>query len=313
MNVRSVFALSLTVALSACSDDPVDVAFNDTGTADVGAEEVGGADASEDATPEVEEAPTPELAAYSAGSCPALGSGSNALTSGTAERAVELYLPADTEGAPLVFFWYGAGGSGQTYEWLQPFATAYGVVIAVPRAVGTSAFEWPILTGNNTTSEVTFFDDIVACAVDQLGVDPRRLYTSGFSAGALWSSTLVMERSDVLAAAVIYSGGTGGGFVHDYSTPDVAIPILGMFGGENDEFGNGILNFKETMTDFLDNLDADSHFLIACDHGLGHTIPAGGLDWGIGFMLTHTYGMEQSPLEGNIPADLPAYCDFWPL
>ena len=37
-----------------------------------------------------------------------------------------------------------------------------------------------------------------------------RIYTTGFSAGGLWSTWLVMHRSHRIAAAAVFSGGVGG-------------------------------------------------------------------------------------------------------
>lgn len=287
----------------------------DTG-ADVGVSDAGAdiqVDAAADAAPDTTTSATPALSPYSDGECPRILRGDNTLSSGGVDRQLEVYLPDNPVGSPIVFYWYGAGGSSQSsYSWLQPFATAYDVTIVVPRAAPNMLFEWPIISTNDPGSELVFFDDIVACVSQEMQSDLSRIYTTGFSAGALWSTTLVMQRSDVLAAAVLYSGGTGD-YVHDYQTPAVPIPILGLHGGANDIFGNGIINFKDRMTDLFDNLEADDHFLLACDHGGGHTIPAGGLDWGIEFMLAHQYGDTSSPYEVGVPDYLPSYCDYWPL
>ena len=334
--LRHLLLLTLVSMSVACGGDDGPVVYY-PGTADggssasdaVGAGEAGDASADGAATDVAAgvDAGTPEDAtssgdvgaegpplSYSGGTCPRLGAGLNTIASGPGEREFEVYLPGSSAGAPLVFFWYGAGGSTQTYEWMQSFADAHGVAIVVPRAVGSGGmmdFEWPILPTNNPANEFVFFEDIAACSVSELGLDGSRIYTSGFSAGALWSTILVMERSDLLAAALIFSGGTGGQFLSAYTTPAVSIPVLGVYGGSGDNFGGGLVNFESSMTEFMDALTADGHLVVSCDHGGGHTVPAGGFDWGIEFLLGHRYSESLSPFAETLPASLPAYCDYW--
>lgn len=54
--------------------------------------------------------------------------------------------------------------------------------------------------------DVPFVDALVQLLVTDYRVDPRRLYISGFSNGASFTSRLVVERSTVFAAAAIGSG-----------------------------------------------------------------------------------------------------------
>ena len=308
--------LVLCALLGGCGSDDVfpttDVQADttgDTGTTDTTSDAEADALADADVVPDVAEPSGPDLRAYTGDACPLLGAGTNPLESSGQAREVELYLPADVDNVPVLFFWYGAGGSTQTYEWMQDFADAYSVAIVVPRAGPNMIFEWPILASNDPASELVFFDDIVACVAESLPIDTSRIYTSGFSAGGLWSTVLVMHRADVLASAVVYSGGTGS-FVQSYETPSARIPLLGMYGGESDVYG-GVMNFKDTMTEFMDGLVGDGHLVLACNHDAGHTIPAGAFDWGIEFVLSHQYGDTVSPFETDLPTFLPDYCSYW--
>ncbi len=252
----------------------------------------------------------PGLPTYSNGACPTIAPGRTTLATGTVERDFELFLPADPTNKPLWFFFYGAGGSTQDYSGFQSFADAYDVVAVVPHSNGTNAFEWPIMATNITTPEFRFFDDMLACITESQPVDQARIYVSGFSAGALWTTSLVMQRSQYFAAAAIFSGGTGE-LVHGYETPEVPIPILGMWGGSDDIYG-GFVNFEVLMMEFLNGVASDGHFLVGCNHGLGHTVPFGGLDRGLEFLLLHRYGDSTSPIqESGLPASFPDYCEIW--
>src|SRR6202008_2682903 len=50
-------------------------------------------------------------------------------------------------------------------------------------------------------------DQIAACAVRDHGIDPRRIYTTGCSAGGLQAGGMAMMRSGYIAAAAPNSGG----------------------------------------------------------------------------------------------------------
>ncbi|MCB9532158.1 MAG: hypothetical protein H6700_10365 [Myxococcales bacterium] len=254
----------------------------------------------------------PTLHPYSGGACPTLTAGTNTLHTGTVDRRVNLYLPDEPADAPLLFFYYGTGDSASNYGWIQQLADLYEINIAVPHAQGDMLFEWPVIATNAPANEVTYFDDMVSCIDASLGIDTSRIYVSGFSAGALWSTYLVMTRSDVVAAALIFSGGTGD-YVHGYETPEFQTPVLGAYGGDSDVYG-GFVNFKDQMTQFMDGLVADGHFVIGCNHNLGHTVPSSasdnGFDWGPRFLLAHAWG-QPSPFEGAIPTYLPDYCERW--
>ena len=55
--------------------------------------------------------------------------------------------------------------------------------------------------------DVAFFDAIVASIRQDLPVDPRRLYVTGFSNGGQMSGRLLMERSNTFAAFAMAAGG----------------------------------------------------------------------------------------------------------
>lgn len=67
-------------------------------------------------------------------------------------------------------------------------------------------------TGNGVwfTGDFDTIDDVVACAIEQLHIDTRRIYASGFSAGGLQTTWMSYARSGYLAAVVPYSGGLTG-------------------------------------------------------------------------------------------------------
>jgi hypothetical protein len=89
--------------------------------------------------------------------------------------------------------------------------------------------------------------------------------------------------------------------------------VLVAWGGQTDQFGGGIINFFDTSAELRKDLRKDGHFVLACNHGLGHTVPPGGPQFGLEFLLAHTWKDGSSPLaNGPLPAVFPNYCTVDP-
>jgi poly(3-hydroxybutyrate) depolymerase len=59
-------------------------------------------------------------------------------------------------------------------------------------------------------SDFELTDQLLACAVANHNIDPRRVYATGCSAGGLFSTAMASNRSSYLAAAAPNSGGSSG-------------------------------------------------------------------------------------------------------
>jgi len=309
-------ALALVVALVAgCDDGGESAALEGGGDAanqtDAG---LGGADAeaADVAAPEPDAATVvapAEVMAYSGGACPTFAGGENAVSSAGVERSFRLYLPAEPTGAPILFLWHPLGGNAQ---WMARFmdaeeaAVEHEMIIAVPDSREGILTEWGYL--GDATPDLTLFDDLLSCLSVQYQADLTRVYTSGFSAGALWSSYLVVNRAEHLAAAVILSGGVGMFF--EYETPRYRLPVLLAWGGPRDVFNNGLVRFNELSAAFRDALVADDHFVVSCVHNGGHTPPAGVASWGYNFFNVHRVRDGQSPLVTGLGFFFPEICEI---
>lgn len=323
---RLVLSCAAVLSLAACGDDENttglgaerDTAGDDATsdateeTAPDATEETGEdtvADTAPDTLPDTEEPLVPLLPEYSGGECPTLELDGNSLETGDAERDFRLFLPEDPAGKPVYFFYYGTGDSADRYDDFQDVADAWDMVVVVPAARGNLTFEWPIMVAEDPADELVFFDDMIACIAAQFEVDTTRIYASGFSAGALWTTTLAMKRSQILAAAAIYSGGTGD-LVQPFAAPLYPIPVLGYWGGDGDVFA-GFVNFAEFMNAFMDQMVDAGNFVIGCNHDTGHTIPLGELENGIDFVLEHAWQQPSKYENGSLPSYLPDYCEIW--
>lgn len=244
------------------------------------------------------------------GECPNLNkSGETRFSSGGAEREMIVRMPKDPpEGLPVIFFWHGLGDSAAGIDGaldLGSVARKNDVIIVVPQSTAPALMTWDIFNGGADTQ---FYDDMRTCLVRELGADISRITTTGFSFGALFSTRLVLDRADTLAAAATLSGGTDSGIGLTYSTPAHDTPVMVMYGSDADAFDAGVaqVNFREASQDFAGKLEADGHVVTQCDHGLGHTLP---MDFGDAlwpWLLDHTYG-EPSPYSGGLEG-FPDYC-----
>ena len=292
----------------------------DAAPADAGPPDAAGDTGSDDAGPALVTQPAPPRP-VSAGTCPTLVPGTNRITAAGRERGFELYLPDEPAAAPVVFLWHGVGDTARNiaaFFGASGAARRYGAIIVAPNDCCADGHQeccdqltvWGFLPTAPLRQEIdlTLFDDIYACVSEQFDVDPRRVYTSGFSAGGLWSTFLSLNRSEYLAAAAIFSGGVGT-YVR-YRTAEHRLPLMLSWGGPNDTYMNGFVKFYEMMASLIAAVQADGHFVVACNHGLGHTVPSGAANWTYEFLLDHPWTNEPSPYaDGTLPDAYPDYCE----
>lgn len=268
--------------------------------------------------PDIDMGPQPPAPkAYSGGTCPTFEAGKNYILTDKRNRSFEMWLPPHPNNPGLVFVWHGNGDTPKNiglYFLADQISAQENVIVVSPANCCTDSFDdccdisttWNMGEYSNTQADLTMFDDILACVEQQYDIDNKRVYTTGFSAGSLWSTFLVVNRGEYFAAAAIFSGGTG--LVVDYQTPGSRLPVLLSWGGVQDTY-MGVVNFDTMMNDFSAKLRADGHFVVECDHGLGHTIPYGGPTWSYEFILSHTWGDEAHVLESSgLTGGFPAYC-----
>lgn len=283
----------------------------DSGAADGSAGATG--DASADAAPPEDAGPRtgpPAPRPYDGGhGCPALVEGKNTIKSAGKDRSFLLYLPDEPAGAPLLFLWHPAGGTAQYMAnafGAAKIAKDHGVIVVVPDAC-CGLVEWRFRDTEDPTADLTLFDDLLACSDEQYDVDNERVYTGGFSAGALWSSYLLIHRSEFLAAAVVFSGGVDGLF--QWETPARPVPTLLAWGGETDLL-YGVFSFDQQTKALSKHMQESGSFIVECDHGGGHTVPFGATKWSVPFALAHRWGEPSPYATSGLDASFPDYCSI---
>lgn len=166
------------------------------------------------------------------------------LMQGTRRRTYLLYVPAIYDGViplPLVLGLHGGGGSAQDHRRISQLDRAahdHGFFALYPDGTG------PIQTwnGGNCCGKAveTGVDDVgfLRQLIDRIGasfaLDRKRVYTTGFSNGAILSHRLACEGADILAAAAPIAGGLNLGGDFKECSPTRPVPIV-MFHGKTDE------------------------------------------------------------------------------
>ena len=109
----------------------------------------------------------------------------------------------------VIFAWHSLGGfPPDALAIIAPYAT--NAIIVAP-SNGGAQYAWntgdDVYPNPEDNPDIILFDDILSCLVQTYNVDLDRIWTYGFSAGAMWSSYLGQHRSNDLAAVVAHSGG----------------------------------------------------------------------------------------------------------
>ena len=128
------------------------------------------------------------------------------------QRNAIVFVPASTNGAakrPLVFAFHGHGGNAQGTVQLMHIQTVWPQALVVyPQGLpsptpgdpsGTKP-GWQFKVGDSGDRDLKLFDAMVATMKQRYLADPKRIYTTGFSNGGIFSYLLWAERPKTIAA-----------------------------------------------------------------------------------------------------------------
>jgi polyhydroxybutyrate depolymerase len=148
-------------------------------------------------------------------------------------------VPATNAGPkhPLVFAWHGHGGNMQGTSQLMHLQDLWKeAVVVYPQGLKSptpgdptaqrNGFQWS--PGDQNDRDLHFFDALLAKLEQSYAIDDDRVYSTGFSNGAIFSYLLWAERGRTFAAFAIVSGFIG---------PSVTLSIprpAEIIGGSND-------------------------------------------------------------------------------
>lgn len=314
--IASFCVASLCACVAPSADDDELGETGETETAETGETTTSTSETGEDSETsgdETGEPPVPESLPTPTGACPSFANG-NAIFSPaeTAERTVKLWVGDNPQpGGMLVIYWhaYGSDPAEAAYTLSMPVIDAIladgGVVAAPYPADDVGEFPWFVVNNSPRLDDMLLGDEIVACAIEQ-GIDPRRIHTTGMSAGGLQTVAYSMARSRYVASVTSFSGGA---YIDlPFEDPDNHFAAMIVHGGDNDIFG-GIVNFKTLSLGWFNQLEGNGNFAFLCDHGGGHTVPPGYGTSVANFFFAHPFGTQPSPYAAGLP-DFPADCSL---
>jgi predicted esterase len=255
------------------------------------------------------------------GTCPTLtGLNGTAVTiSGT-----QVSIWSGTKGgtpAPIVFYWHGTGSSAsEVTTFMQPQITEIVKDGGLIASFSTSTMQDQD-TGDGVwfTGDFAMADQILACAAQQLNINPRMIYTAGCSAGGLQSAAMMFSRSNYVAAAMPNSGGEV--VANEFMAESAHVPsVMTAHGGSADMVGISFATASATLDKDVASRAASSKppggYAIDCNHGGGHCgiFFAPAVDYAAyvsaqwQFCKDHPFGVAQDPYANGLPASFPSYC-----
>ncbi|MCC6751910.1 MAG: hypothetical protein IT371_29925 [Deltaproteobacteria bacterium] len=245
------------------------------------------------------------------GTCPSFAAGLNAFTAGGRARQAKVWISsaATQLDGPLVFYWHSSGGTPDEAAYalgagpMKELTDKGGIVVAPVRDPASQPFPWYLVRGT-ADHDLRLADEILACAVQRVGVDLRRVHSIGMSAGAVMTTQMSWRRSGYLASVATYSGGQEA--TPPNQDPSNLFAALVFHGGPTDTFGS--YSFQALSTTYHGALVSAGHFAAICNHGNGHVLPPNAGTLTLTFLLAHPFGTRPSPYAKGLPAPFPGYC-----
>jgi len=212
--------------------------------------------------------------------------------------------------APMVFYWHGTGSRSSEFGLMagavrSGVESEGGVLVSFQGTTGGDALSGTSVFGRG---DLELVDQLAACAVRDHNVDPRRIYTTGCSAGGLFATNLAVLRSEYIAAAAPNSGGLT--FPQQFQS-EYTPALMTVHGAPGRDVV--IVDFSNTSRTADTTFSGRGGFVVNCNHGGGHCGGAGlaGDIWE--FFEAHPYGVEPqpSPWTSGLPAGFSSECEVF--
>jgi hypothetical protein len=260
---------------------------------------MGGSDGQEPIIPEI------------TGTCPQFKAGTNTVTVNGTPTTIIAGEKKEGTGSFLIYY-YGTLGLG-TYTMVpasvrNEITAQGGIIFAMNSAKNTGGD----CSGTGTWGIDDFktVDLAVACAVKNYGINPKRIYATGCSAGGLTTGCMGIMRSNYIAAVAPNSGGVTIGYGKLQNPKHVPASIT-MNGGTND---NVIVNFGETSEGYDNYILKYGGFAVNCIHSGGHCgAPASVYASAWQFLKDHPFGTKPSPYAGGLPSSFDKTCKIFTM
>lgn len=213
---------------------------------------------------------------------------------------------------PWYSSWHGTGGSPLEAPSAIGEGNAAaikalgGMVIAPVHDPEAGVWPWFLTDAIGPDDDVRLADELLACAIQKVGVDMRHIHSMGGSAGALQTTEMSYRRSVYLASVVTLSGGLHGSPPNQDPSNKVAAMIT--HGGASDG-DNGY--FQVISEAYRDDLKKNGSFAFICNHNNGHAAVHDQVSKNsiYDFFMDNPFGVYPSPYEKGLPPSFPSYCE----
>ncbi len=312
---RAATALSLAIVMGCGGSTPTQPSHG-SGSSDGGTASRAGSDAAMDAAP-LRVTCTPVAG----------GMGAVSVDGGPA-RQYYVDLPTSTSGPmALMFSWHGYNQVPLDFKNMvgfDPNGASMPIVVVTPTDTGLflpDGLDW-YLRGSDGNVDFPYFQGMLSCLESELDIDTTRVYSFGFSAGAVFTNLLDSQWPHLFAAIVTESGAwfsdpaevaaivVGGSSVQwDWPALDPADrgDVLMTHGGTND-FAT-IISIEAAAQAALPFLLKNDRTVVDCAHTAGHAIDPLVSNQAIyEYLLAHRLGQPSPYAGGTLPADFPPSC-----
>lgn len=229
--VAALTATALALGVAACSDDGAPAADVETGGEASTTTEAGshGSDSTQ-----VDEAEPVPSAGCGSSEVAAVSEEQRTLAVGDLERRYLLTVPGAHDGEqplPIVFDFHGLMEGAEIHAGMSQYsalAEEEGFVAVFPNGTGEPV-RWNANPNADPNIDIEFFDAMVEQLGNELCIDTSRVYSTGLSNGAMFTSALICSRGEVLAAAAPVAGID----FFDGCEPSRAVPVVAFHGTED--------------------------------------------------------------------------------
>jgi predicted esterase len=246
--------------------------------------------------------PPPPFLTTASVTCKPIVSGANTVVVNGRSRTFDVRLPANQSSkAAVLFVWHGFLQSSADFmntvvydapagAWkpFDPNAFNIPLITIAPRDVNLIpvwGLDWDIVSG---AKDFPFFEAMLTCVEAQFSVDTSRVYSFGFSAGAVFTNLLAAGYPHLFAATISESGVW---FNDKAEWSEIIVPLIGTtfmkwkwpaltpadggavlmtHGGPND-FAT-VISLENSARKALDYLYANGRDVTECTHQFGHTL-----------------------------------------
>jgi len=239
-----------------------------------------------------------------AGDCPPLVNGTINFMGITGLQIAAGVTP-ESPTAPMLIYWHGTGSTADEYTRLaapiaQAVIAAGGVIVSPQGTTGGDLLSGTSIFG---AGDFKVMDQLVACAVKNNNVNPRRIYTAGCSAGGLMATAMAAERSSYIAAASPNSGGWVVPVPFDSMHTPPLMTVHGKMGSDV-----VVVDFSSTSATADKAFKDRGGYVVDCDTGGGHCGGSGLAGDAWKFFLSHPFGVEPEPYASGLPVGFSTEC-----